>query len=186
MHQIKAADPPRDAERQRGQEIFLSKPCVMCHSVRGTPAGGRVAPDLTHLGSRQYIAAGTLPMSRGNLAAWIVDPQGIKPGVHMPLIKLEPDEVDPPRELSGGTKMSGSLADRDHGDLRDTALGDAELRARLAKTWGTATGIVGRLSSVDHKVDRPPLHRHGVRLPIPRRALGRRHARAAGAARKRA
>jgi cytochrome c oxidase subunit I len=48
--------------------------------------------------------------------------------------------------------MSGSLADRDHGDLRDTALGDAELRARLAKTWGTAAGIIGRLSSVDHKV----------------------------------
>jgi cytochrome c oxidase subunit 2 len=94
-HQIKAAEPPSDAERQRGQEIFLSKPCVMCHSVRGTPAGGRVAPDLTHLASRQHIAAATLPMSRGNLAAWIIDPQGIKPGVHMPLIKIEPDEVDP-------------------------------------------------------------------------------------------
>jgi cytochrome c oxidase subunit II len=94
-HQIKAADPPSDPERQRGQDIFLSKPCVMCHSVRGTPAGGRVAPDLTHLGSRRQIAAATLPMSRGNLAAWIVDPQGIKPGVHMPLIKLEPEEIDP-------------------------------------------------------------------------------------------
>jgi cytochrome c oxidase subunit II len=94
-HQIKAADPPSDRERQRGQEVFLSKPCVMCHAVRGTPAGGRVAPDLTHLGSRQYLAAATLPMSRGNLAAWIVDPQGIKPGVHMPLIKLEPEEIHP-------------------------------------------------------------------------------------------
>jgi cytochrome c oxidase subunit 2 len=94
-HQIKAAEPPSDPERQRGQEIFLSKPCVMCHSVRGTQAGGRVAPDLTHLASRQHIAAATLPMSRGNLAAWIIDPQGIKPGVHMPLIKIEPDEVDP-------------------------------------------------------------------------------------------
>ena len=94
-HQIKPADPPSDPERQKGQEVFLSKPCVMCHSVRGTPAGGRVAPDLTHIGSRQQIAAATLPMSRGNLAAWIVDPQGIKPGVHMPLIKLDPEEIDP-------------------------------------------------------------------------------------------
>jgi cytochrome c oxidase subunit 2 len=93
--QIKPADPPSDPERQRGQEVFLSKPCVMCHAVRGTPAGGRAAPDLTHLGSRQQIAAATLPMSRGNLAAWIVDPQGIKPGVHMPLIKLDPEEIDP-------------------------------------------------------------------------------------------
>ena len=95
LHQIAAADPPADPERLKGQQIFLSGPCVMCHSVRGTPAGGRVAPDLTHIGSRQYLAAGTLPMSRGNLAAWIVDPQGIKPGVHMPLIKLEAEEIDP-------------------------------------------------------------------------------------------
>jgi cytochrome c oxidase subunit I len=48
--------------------------------------------------------------------------------------------------------MSDAVADRDAHDLRDTALSDAELRARLAKTWGTASGIIGRLSSVDHKV----------------------------------
>jgi cytochrome c oxidase subunit 2 len=94
-HQIKAAEPPSDPERQKGQQVFLSSPCMMCHQVRGTQAGGKVAPDLTHIGSRQYLAAGTLPMSRGNLAAWIVDPQGIKPGAHMPLIKLQPEEIDP-------------------------------------------------------------------------------------------
>jgi cytochrome c oxidase subunit 2 len=91
--QAKPAAPPSDAERQRGQDIFLSKPCIMCHAVRGAQAGGRVAPDLTHLASRRSIAAGTLPMSRGNLAAWIIDPQGIKPGAHMPLMKIEPDEL---------------------------------------------------------------------------------------------
>src|SRR3954471_12075912 len=48
--------------------------------------------------------------------------------------------------------MSDAVADRHAEDLRDTALSDAELRARLAKTWGTASGIIGRLSSVDHKV----------------------------------
>jgi len=48
--------------------------------------------------------------------------------------------------------MSDTVVGRDAHDLRDTALGDAELRARLAKTWGTASGIIGRLSSVDHKV----------------------------------
>jgi cytochrome c oxidase subunit 2 len=93
--QIKPADPPSEPERQKGQQVFLSKPCIMCHSVRGTPAGGRVAPDLTHVGSRLMLAAAMLPMSRGNLAAWIVDPQGIKPGAHMPLITLDPDEIDP-------------------------------------------------------------------------------------------
>lgn len=92
--QIKAAEPPGDADGRKGKEVFLSKPCVMCHAVRGTPAGGTVAPDLTHVAARRYLAAGTLPMSRGNLAAWIADPHSIKPGVDMPLIKLEPDELD--------------------------------------------------------------------------------------------
>jgi cytochrome c oxidase subunit 2 len=92
--QIRPAEPPGDPERQKGQAAFLTQPCIMCHSVRGTPAGGKVAPDLTHVGSRKYLAAGTLPMSRGNLAAWIVDPHGIKPGVNMPTIKLQPDDLN--------------------------------------------------------------------------------------------
>ncbi|MFL4971890.1 MAG: cytochrome c oxidase subunit II [Xanthobacteraceae bacterium] len=92
--QLKPAETPNDAERQKGLDVFLSRPCVMCHTIRGTPAGSRVGPDLTHLASRRYIAAGTLPMSRGNLAAWIVDPHGIKPGVNMPLTKLAPDELE--------------------------------------------------------------------------------------------
>ena len=92
--QIRSADPPDNPDRQKGLQAFLSRPCIMCHSVRGTPAGGRVAPDLTHVGSRRYLAAGTLPMSRGNLAAWIVDPHGIKPGVNMPTMKLDPDDIN--------------------------------------------------------------------------------------------
>jgi len=92
--QIQPAEPPDDPDRERGRQAFLSRPCVMCHTVRGTDAGGRVAPDLTHVGGRKSLAAGTLPMSRGNLAAWIVDPHGIKPGVNMPTIKLEPDDIN--------------------------------------------------------------------------------------------
>src|SRR3954447_10084033 len=42
--------------------------------------------------------------------------------------------------------------ERDDGGLRDTALGDAELRLRLARTWGTASGLIGSLSTVDHKI----------------------------------
>jgi cytochrome c oxidase subunit II len=95
IDQIKAAEPPDGAERRRGLDIFLSSPCVMCHRVRGTAAGARVGPDLTHLASRQYIAAGTLPLTRGALAAWIVDPHGVKPGVNMPQMKLEADEIHP-------------------------------------------------------------------------------------------
>jgi cytochrome c oxidase subunit 2 len=103
-HQISSAIPPSDQERQRGMEIFLSKPCIMCHQIRGTDAGGKVAPDLTHVGSRRYIGAGTLETTRGNIAAWIVDPHGVKPGVNMPTIQLEPDEVQPLASYLEGLK----------------------------------------------------------------------------------
>jgi cytochrome c oxidase subunit II len=93
--QIRAANPPGDEESRKGLAVFLSKPCVSCHTVRGTTAGGRIGPDLTHLGSRRYLASGTLPLTRGALGAWVIDPQGIKPGVHMPMTQLAPDEINP-------------------------------------------------------------------------------------------
>jgi cytochrome c oxidase subunit 2 len=88
-----AADPTGD-EAKAGEDLFQRRPCVMCHRIGGTPAGGTVAPDLTHIASRQTLAAGTLTMSRGNLAAWIADPQGIKPGSHMPVVELNGDELN--------------------------------------------------------------------------------------------
>jgi cytochrome c oxidase subunit II len=63
---------------------FLSSSCVLCHTIRGTSAGAKAAPDLTHLASRQTLAAGTLRNSPGHLAGWLVDSQGIKPGNKMP------------------------------------------------------------------------------------------------------
>jgi cytochrome c oxidase subunit II len=93
--QIRAANPPADEESRKGQAVFLSKPCVSCHTIRGTTAGGRIGPDLTHLGGRQQLASATLPLTRGTLAAWIIDPQTIKPGAHMPMTQLQPEEIDP-------------------------------------------------------------------------------------------
>jgi cytochrome c oxidase subunit 2 len=102
--QIQAAQPPADDDSRKGQAVFLSKPCVLCHTVRGTAAGGRIGPDLTHLGSRQYLASGTLPLTRGSLGAWIIDPQTIKPGVHMPMTRLQPEEIDPLLSFLTGLK----------------------------------------------------------------------------------
>jgi cytochrome c oxidase subunit I len=48
--------------------------------------------------------------------------------------------------------MNEALAPRDERDLRDTMVEGAELSARLAKTWGTGTGLVAALSTVDHKI----------------------------------
>lgn len=41
-------------------------------------------PDLTHVASRLYLAAGTLRNQPGALAAWIADPHAHKPGARMP------------------------------------------------------------------------------------------------------
>ena len=93
VQQRDTAHTPADSLTSRGQEVFLSSACVMCHSIAGTPAGSRVGPDLTHLASRATIAAGTLPNTRGNLAGWIVDPQRIKPGAKMPPNQLDPADL---------------------------------------------------------------------------------------------
>jgi cytochrome c oxidase subunit 2 len=90
--QLRPASPPQDEQRRRGLQVLQTGPCVMCHTVRGTQAGGKVAPELTHLASRKTLAAGTLPLTRGTLAAWITDPQSIKPGANMPVIKLPTED----------------------------------------------------------------------------------------------
>jgi cytochrome c oxidase subunit 2 len=82
--QLKPAADPGDATAQRGKMLFQSVSCAMCHAVQGTLAGAHTGPDLTHVASRRMIAAGTLPNTPANLAAWIADPQKLKPGTNMP------------------------------------------------------------------------------------------------------
>ncbi|HKO11939.1 MAG TPA: cytochrome c oxidase subunit II [Acidobacteriaceae bacterium] len=82
--QVKPATPPQSTAAQAGEQIFLGGPCSMCHSVRGTPAGGHVAPDLTHLASRQFIGADSFPNNTAYLESWATHAQSLKPGCLMP------------------------------------------------------------------------------------------------------
>ncbi|HZS47512.1 MAG TPA: cytochrome c oxidase subunit II [Blastocatellia bacterium] len=91
--QRQSTNTPSDPVLQRGQHVFLSSTCILCHTIRGTLANGTNAPDLTHLASRQTIAAGTLPNNRGYLSGWVVDSQSIKPGNKMPPNHLNPDDL---------------------------------------------------------------------------------------------
>jgi cytochrome c oxidase subunit II len=91
--QLRAAPEPAAETARRGREVFLSRACVMCHAIRGTTAAAIMGPDLTHLKSRATIAAGILPNTRGHLAAWVADPQSVKPGTRMPITALEPGEL---------------------------------------------------------------------------------------------
>jgi cytochrome c oxidase subunit II len=86
--QRRPAAQPANAQLEQGQQVLLGSACVYCHTIQGTNASGRVGPDLTHLASRQSIAAGTLPLNRGTLAGWILDPQHVKPGNYMPATNL--------------------------------------------------------------------------------------------------
>ncbi|RAI38961.1 cytochrome c oxidase subunit II [Rhodoplanes roseus] len=87
------AAPPSGPEQEAGRAAFLSRQCAACHTVRGTPAAGTTGPDLTHVGSRRTIGAGLLDTTRGAMAAWIADPQTLKPGNNMPLVPLDADAL---------------------------------------------------------------------------------------------
>jgi cytochrome c oxidase subunit 2 len=92
--QRRPAPSPAGVEQQRGQQVFLTRSCVMCHQIRGTDAGARVGPDLTHLAARRTIAAGTLRNNRANLGDWVTDPQRTKPGNRMPANELSGEDLN--------------------------------------------------------------------------------------------
>ena len=91
--QRQSAPEPPDALTSRGRDVFVTGPCALCHAVQGTTASARFGPNLTHLASRRTLAAGTLPNTRGHLAAWISDPRSIKPGNRMPATQLDPEDM---------------------------------------------------------------------------------------------
>lgn len=85
--------PSNDEEAAAGRAVFLSKPCSACHSIRGVNSSAGTGPDLTHVGDRKTIAAGLVDNTRGSLAAWIADPQTMKPGSNMPMVPLSSEEL---------------------------------------------------------------------------------------------
>jgi cytochrome c oxidase subunit 2 len=82
-----------DETVKHAEHLFLLH-CARCHRVRGTSAFfGTLGPDLTHVGSRTTLAAGTLPNVKDQLGVWIADPQALKRGSLMPRVALTADEL---------------------------------------------------------------------------------------------
>ena len=117
----------------------------------------RFGPDLTHLAQPHAPSPREpLPLNRGTLAAWIADPQGVKPGANMPHDQARP----PTTSIAWSPIWWGSNdargADRRHVTTdrgpRDTGQPLEELHARLRRTWGSPGGLWGWLTTVDHKV----------------------------------
>ncbi len=86
------AEPPEGSPAAQGRQLFATSACVGCHTIRGL-SGGRVGPDLTHVGSRRTIAGGILTNTPEHLASWLRDPPAIKPGSLMPDLRLTDAQV---------------------------------------------------------------------------------------------
>jgi cytochrome c oxidase subunit 2 len=103
-HELSDAPPPEEPSRAHGLEVFQRNGCIACHALRGTPGAGLLGPDLTHVGARHTIAAGTLPNTRGNLQGWIADPQSIKPGAQMPRLELSAADLNAVTDYLAGLR----------------------------------------------------------------------------------
>ena len=75
-----------------GKAIFARSACVGCHTIRGVSSGA-LGPDLTTFGSRHTLAAGLLPISVDNVAAWLKNPPALKPDAKMPALGLTDEQA---------------------------------------------------------------------------------------------
>ncbi|MBX3001222.1 MAG: cytochrome c oxidase subunit II [Caldilineaceae bacterium] len=93
-----AAVAPTDALQARGQEVYFAAACDQCHVIEGITRLesqiGAVGPDLTHYASRGTLGAGRAENNAETLAAFIINPHAIKPGVHMPPTPLSTDDLE--------------------------------------------------------------------------------------------
>jgi cytochrome c oxidase subunit II len=83
---------PDSASAKRGEELFRTMSCANCHAISGV-SDAHIGPDLTHLASRETLAAGRLQNTPVNLEAWLHDPNKYKPGSFMPNANLKPCDL---------------------------------------------------------------------------------------------
>lgn len=77
-------EPAVETAQSRGKQLFFGNGCGACHTIRGTEARGVLGPDLTHVGSRYSLGAGTLPNDAEAFAQWVGAHRQIKPDNLMP------------------------------------------------------------------------------------------------------
>jgi cytochrome c oxidase subunit 2 len=82
--QARPAAAPIDERAMRGLKVFNEQRCSACHRVQGLTADTRVGPDLTHVGSRIALGAGTLRNDEATMRSWVTDVHRFKPGARMP------------------------------------------------------------------------------------------------------
>jgi len=88
---VESSEPPAGPAAD-GKAIYARSACVGCHTIRGVSTGA-LGPDLTTFGSRHTMAAGILPNTIDNVAAWIKNPSAIKPEAKMPALGLTDEQA---------------------------------------------------------------------------------------------
>jgi cytochrome c oxidase subunit 2 len=91
--QLPAATPPAGAAAD-GAQLFQTRGCAACHTIVGTPAQGKIGPNLTHVASRGTLAGSVLENNAQDLRRWLKDPPGVKPGSIMPNLGLTDPELN--------------------------------------------------------------------------------------------
>jgi cytochrome c oxidase subunit 2 len=92
--QQQPAATPGDGAAAEGAQVFQSRGCAGCHTISGTPAQGKIGPNLTHFASRGTIAGSILENTPVDLRRWLKDPPAVKPGSIMPNLNLSDHDVD--------------------------------------------------------------------------------------------
>ncbi len=99
----------------RGMQTYSSAACIGCHAIAGNPSSvGNVGPNLTHIGSRATLGAGSFPNTPAYLALWIKNARKMKPGILMPTLGL--NEYDPQLKKPV-EKAMGGLDDQQIADI---------------------------------------------------------------------
>ena len=77
----------------QGQELFVSKGCIVCHKI--SEEGGSAGPALDGIGNRtkRLTLIGELENTPENIWRWITNPQQVKPGTLMASQPLTPQEA---------------------------------------------------------------------------------------------
>ncbi len=88
-----AASSTLTPEQLAGKSVFEHSACMNCHTIAGTGAKGTFGPDLTHMASRDTLAAGAFNYTPENLKQWINDPDSFKPGALMPPMHLNEEDL---------------------------------------------------------------------------------------------
>jgi cytochrome c oxidase subunit 2 len=108
-----APPPPATGAAARGQTLFATKGCVLCHTNTGPDAegvqAGRTrsfekgqnafpAPNLTYFATRSVFAGAIVDLNEESLRDWLRDPESVKPGNRMS--QLAPVYNQPGQQLT--------------------------------------------------------------------------------------